>query len=461
MRQLASLLFLLHLLFSFASSGQELYSAKGYWVEATKANYLTIKQRLNRGDSISTNETAYLKDYESYLSTYFERMSEDDRREYFRMKDQWNRELGVAELSPALNKNTLTNDDFEWRNRDRLVNTLYGAYYGTSFVVLAEINGAAAAGIPLIAGGLWLLGPAINPKKYEGISRNTIRANNTGKLLGLGYGAALGLALGGESNETSKWALGLSSAGSIALGEAAFQLQKKRNTPRGQIEMMRHYGILAPLVGASLLAAGHVDNPNLYGLALLGGGVTGLIMGSKVSKKYDYSQGDVDAVSSLTVIMAGLGFTFVAEALDQSNDPNALILIPAATAILGTMVSQKAVRGIHLTNKQGSTLQLSTAGAALIGFGIAALAEADSPGVIIGVPCVLALITHQILFHNFKMQNLGMNHKASEKRKNAYGFSLNVKPENYLLNKNIPVWIHSSESYFQSQNPLVNIRFTF
>jgi hypothetical protein len=430
-------------------------------VESTKANYLSIKQRLNRGDSLTNNETSYLKDYESYLSNYFERMSEDERQEYLRMKNQWSSELGIAEISPG-NKNSMINDDdFEWRNRDRFVNTLYGAYYGTSLVIVAGIDGAGAAGIPLITAGLWLLGPAMNPKKYEDITRNTIRANNAGKLLGLGYGAALGLALGGESEGTGKLAFGLSSIGSIALGEAAFQIQKKRNIPIGQIGLMSHYGVMIPLVSASLLAAGHVENANLYGLTFLGGGVAGLIMGNKVSKKYEYSQGDVAAISSLTVAAAGIGFTFVGEALSNSNDPTGLVLIPATTAILGTVIGQKTVKGVHLTSKQGGTLQLSTAGAALVGLGIVAVVGSNSPGVIIGVPSLLALITHRIMFHNFKLKNLETNIGGSTKNKHDYKFSVNVSPENYLLNKKIPVQNYSPQTYSQLQNSLIKLRFTF
>ncbi len=142
MRQLTYLIFLLHLILSFECLGQELYSAKGYWAESTKANYLSIKQRLNRGDSLTNNETVYLKDYESYLSNYFERMSEDERQEYLRMRNQWNSELGIAEISSGNKNSTINDDDFEWRNRDRFVNTLYGAYYGTSLVIVAGIDGA-------------------------------------------------------------------------------------------------------------------------------------------------------------------------------------------------------------------------------------------------------------------------------------------------------------------------------
>ncbi len=461
MRYLVCFILLFHTMLSWECTGQDLYSAKGYWLESTQANYLSIKQRLNRGDSLTNNEILYLTDYESYLSNYFERMSEDQRQEYLNNKNQWNSELRIADLSPKNKNINISEDNFEWRTRDRFVNALYGAYYGTSLVIITGIDGAGAAGLPLITAGLSLLGPAINPKKYEGITRNTIRANNTGKFLGLGYGAALGLALGGENNETGNLALGLSSLGSIAMGEAAFQMQKKGNLPIGKIGLMGHYGLIIPLVSASILAAGQVENANLYGLVLLGGGVAGLAMGNKVSKKYEYSQGDVDAISSLTAISAGIGFTFVTEALTSSNDPTPLILVPALTSILGTVLGQKTVKGVHLTDKQGSTIQLSTAGAALIGFGLAAIVGADSPGVIIGIPSVLAFFTHRIMFHNFKSKNLGADIRSSLKRKHDYKFAVNLSPENYLVTKKNPSQNYAPQSYTQLQNSMVKLKFTF
>lgn len=116
---------------------------------------------------------------------------------------------------------------------------------------------------------------------------------------------------------------------------------------------------------------------------------------------------------------------------------------------------------VHLTDKQGSTIQLSTAGAALVGFGLAAIVGADSPGVIIGIPSVLALITHRILFHNFKSKNLGADIRSSLKRKHDYKFSVNLSPENYLINKKIPSQNYAPQSYNQLQNSMVKLRFTF
>ncbi len=232
-----------------ATFAQNIYTARGYWQETNKQTYRDIKEKKEKGMALSAEEFAYEKDYEAFLQTYFNRLSEEEKIRYQQMKSEWDREL-----TPAVTAAPAVPEEFEFRNRDRGLNYFYGAYYGTSLVVLAEVDNAAAVGIPLITGGLWLLGPALNPKKYDGITQSTIRASNTGKALGLLYGASLGLTLlGGDNNAEGRQIFFLSSLSSIALGEAAFQIQKRKKISDGQIEMMRHYGFLGPYVGVSII----------------------------------------------------------------------------------------------------------------------------------------------------------------------------------------------------------------
>ncbi len=448
-------LFLIILFISVTQTfSQDLYTARGYWTEVTKETYRKVHQKQIAGDSLTDNEVNYLQDYETYLMSYYQRMPDAEKARYAQMKDQWDRELLIPP-SPEVKS-----EEFEWKPRDRFVNSLYGVYYGASLVAIAEIDNAAAAGIPLITGGLWLLGPVINPKKYEGITRSTVRAGNTGKFLGLLYGGSLGLMLGGESENSDKLILGLSTIGSIALGEVGFQLQKKRNYSDGHIEMIRHYGIISPWIGTSLLISTEVDNANLAGAALLAGGTAGLLIGHKVSARYDYSRGDVDAISSLSVISTGVGFALMIESFEESNT-SSLFLIPAAATILGTIVGQKQIKGAHLTKKQGSTINLSTAGAALIGLGVATLFESDSPTVWIGVPSGLALITHQVLLHIYKRDNLIRGFEGRKQRNNNFQFSMNVMPENYFINQKFPAREYSPGSNTPVANPLVKLKLRF
>lgn len=450
------LVFLFFIAFALHSqtNAQGLYTARGYWEESNKETYRIIKQKSTAGIALTADETSYLQDFETYLSNYFQRLTPEEKAFYDKMKAQWDREL----MGPE--QKIMVEEEFEWRGRDYATNILYGAYYGASLVAIAEINSAAAVGIPLLTGGLWALGPVIVPKKYENINRSVIRASNTGKFLGLIYGGSLALMIGGDENYTGQLALGLSTLGSIALGEVGFKLQKKRNFSEGHIELVSHYGTIGPwLAGATMGAAGS-ENLNLYGAAFLAGGVGGILVANKVSKKYDYTKGDVNNISALSLATTGIGFAIFAETL-QNDASSAVLLIPAAGTVIGTMLGQKAVKGVYLNKRQGSTIALSTGGAALVGLGIAAIFETDSPTLWVGIPSVFALATQQILFNKYKKENLAGNLLSKINKDKPYKFSMKVTPENYFVNQRMVVpsgiiGINSNVS-----NPLVNLTLAF
>lgn len=137
---------------------QEIFTARSYWKETTHKHYLSIKRKHLAGDSLSSNESAYLQDYEYFLAQYFSRLPDTEKQFYFSMKIQWNNELAGRTKLEAI-------EDFEWRSRDRSIKAAFGMYYGFMVVSISEIDNAAALGIPLVTGGLWMLGPVINPRK--------------------------------------------------------------------------------------------------------------------------------------------------------------------------------------------------------------------------------------------------------------------------------------------------------
>jgi len=449
---LITFLFSVILAYCIPTVAQELYSARGYWTESNKDTYKKIKEKMQKGEVLADNESAYFTDYEAYLNNYYKRMSEAEKVKYEQMKSQWDLELNTP--APA------QQNDFDFRPRDRFTNGIYGLYYGASFSVAFEIDGPAAIGIPLITAGLWQLGPIINPKKYEGITYNTVRASNSGKFLGLLYGASLGLALAGESEERARLAFALSSVGSIALGEVGFQYGKRNKLTEGHVEMMRHYGLLVPGVTLLGLGAAQTDNPNLIGASLLAGGITGLMIGNSVSKKYSYTAGDVNAIGSFTLISTGLGATLAAATID-TDESSGLLLIPAATAIAGTIIGQRMVKGVKLTRKQGSTINLTSGGAALIGLGIVAMTSTDSPGVIIGVPSVLALLAHQAVFRSYKTKNLTDGLKLGLGETESTNLSLRITPESYLTNKTLSDRIYMAGNFPRLAEPIVKLKLTF
>jgi hypothetical protein len=418
-------------LLASVAQAQSPYTAEAYWAETTRPAYVAIKEKEAAGKELTADEKTYKADFETFLQSFYDRLPDEEKARYEAIRE----ERGTLTPRPY---GTETEADFEWRGRDRFLNFLFGAYYGSALVSLANIDNAAVAGLPLATGGLWMLGPAVNPAKYEGISQTTIRASNSGKTLGLGYGAALGLALGGEREERQDRVLFLSSVGSITLGEMGFQWQKRHNITDGRIELMRHYGFLGPAVALSLITATGTEDRSLIGMSLFGGGLAGLAVGNSMAKKYDYTRGDVDAINSLAILSTGLGLAFVIRELDNnSNASPSLILVPAAGAVVGTLAGQRSVKHVRLTRKQGSTINLTTSGAALLGIGILAMADYREPYASVWAPTVLGFAAHQWLFHTYKRANLAavMPRGDGLRRKKNYSLATRFNPENYFSNK--------------------------
>lgn len=448
-------LFLLVLGFQIQSSAQGIYTARGYWEESNKQTYKTIKLKQAVGDAISDEEISYLLDYEDYLNNYYAKLSEDEKALYQRMKVQWDRELGQGKKSaPEI-------DNFEWRGIDRAVSIGYGLYYGASLVSVLEIDNAGIVGIPLITGGLWALGPIINPKKYENIDRSVVRASNAGKFLGLVYGGSLGLIVAGGNypNNEGQAAFIMSSLGSIALGEVAFQMQKNRRYSDGHIEIMRHHGVLGAFAGLSVAAALDGETGRPYGIAAILGSTAGLALGNMASKKYPYTRGDSRYATNMSSVGVGFGFA-ISTQIAQNGGGESLLLIPAGMGILGTYLGQKNTQGVNLTARQGSTINYASGGAALLGLGLTALAQSDSPVVVLGVASGFALITQELLFSKYKNENLNF----SLSRKNTDGdikYSLKFHPENYFVNQQLQSKATIMSCYTQLSTPIINFNLTF
>lgn len=436
-------------------SAQGLYTARGYWEESNKETYRIIKQKQLLGAEMSMEEWSYLKDYEEYLDNYFSRLPEAEKEKYFRMKDEWDSTIVERRTS------FLDLEDFEWRGRDRAINIGFGLAYGSFLVAIVEPESPAAIGIPLITGGLWALGPLINPKKYEGIDRSVVRASNFGKSLGLLYGGSLGVLLAGESNDAGKWILGLATAGSIGLGEVAYQVQKKQRFPEGQVDFTSHYTGVGSWVAFSSVNAFRTRSPRVIGASILAGGAGGFLLSRTAYQNYNYTRGDVDQISSLSLIGTGVGLTFVIGALENGSGGNGLWLVPAGGTVLGTLISQKMVQGVNLTVKQGSTIGFSTLGASLVGLGFAALFQVESATALVAFPTVFSLVTNQILFSKFKRDNLKAQFSSNLYKDNWPKLTIKTNPENILINKMATNPFPALNPFNAGINPVFNVNLTF
>ena len=114
-----------------------------------------------------------------------------------------------------------------------------------------------------------------------------------------------------------------------------------------------------------------------------------------------------------------------------------------------------------MTDQQGSTINLASGGSALIGLGILAIAKTTSPAIWFGIPSAMALITNQVLLHDFKMKNLEANLGRGHFKNHRYYVSLRVTPEGYFINKFIPLGDYSPQTYARIQVSVVKVNLTF
>jgi len=156
-----------------------------------------------------------------------------------------------------------------------------------------------------------------------------------------------------------------------------------------------------------------------------------------------------------------LGFALIINALQNNTEvSNAIFLAPAATAVAGTLIGQRMVRNVHLTKRQGSTINLSSAGGALLGVGVMLIAGSESPTAWVAVPSAMALVAHQIVFNRYKKDNLIINIKSENTRNKKVNFSMKLMPENYFVNKNTPQRF-INDPRLAAGAPLVNMSLKF
>ena len=89
------------------------------------------------------------------------------------------------------------------------------------------------------------------------------------------------------------------------------------------------------------------------------------------------------------------------------------------------------------------------------------LTESDSPSLYAGVPTVLGLVTHQILFNKYKKENIEMGLLGKNDTNDKLRFSFQLTPENYMLNKKINFEGQSPQRISQLHQPLFKFKLTF
>jgi len=341
--------------------------------------------------------------------------------------------------------NSFGQDDILFR-RHILSSGLNGLYYGVALDVILELDGAAAAGVPVITAGTSMLVPLLtNPEKKIDYDALVLRGH--GKTIGWAHGFALSTLIGGEDaweGEESgnyKLTVGLGALSSIGLGILGNSLAKNNDWSEGRVELYRHYGWMAPFAGLCL-AGSFADDARLFGAADLLFGSIGYLIADKVNSWNEFTRGDIRSTQVLTTLNTGLGFGILADYFDNQDsnldsDPEfsrSIWLVPAIGAISGTLIGHLWLKDTELTPQQGMWTAYAATGGAVIGLGIALMTESDAPTPYYLIPYATGLGAWAYVDERFRKTN---NSTGLQPEKNRSNFNVSFMPQNLFLNNKI------------------------
>ncbi|MGD0582112.1 MAG: hypothetical protein ABR974_04110 [Bacteroidales bacterium] len=401
------------------------YDARSYWKMEHDSAYVSINNRQKAGETLSAAEQLYLSDYKFKLAAYFEKMPDAEKSDYFRNRQSWNER--PARINIQEEDQVFTGERSTY-TKYIVSSGVWGAFYGLSLDFILGLQDGGAAGFPFVTGGIGTLIPVITVKDKK-VTTNSLHLSLHGKSIGAFQGAMLGLLLtgGNTGNESGgKLTAGLATASSIALGRIGYNLGKTKDWSQGRVSLYSHYGWLIPLEFIALTTALNIDEPRVYGLTSLIGGVGGYFIADRVADRYNFTRGDIVSMKTLTLLNAGLGFGIMNN-VNSSN--SSAILIPAAGAMAGTLVGQAWMKNVKLTNQQGRNVALTSGAGAVIGMGIVMIAGEGPPFSYI-IPYTTAMISYALITETYRTKN----NMISFRSKLPDGLQFSFMPQNILIN---------------------------
>jgi hypothetical protein len=418
----------LMLLFILDAAGQQ-YTARGYWMMEHDADYIMLSGRQSAGEILSDADKARLENFSVKLAEYFALMTDEEKSLYYKNRAGWSARPG----SVYQETEQIYSGERSTYTKYVAASGVYGFLYGSAGIYILGLESEAAIGIPLITGGLSALMPLATVKDKV-VTTNSLLLSLHGKGIGAFQGAMLGVALVGNGNSDEGWGklvAGLSIASSITFGHVGFSMGKKGNWTPGKIKLYTHYGILIPLESLALTSAFGVEDARIYGITSLAGGAVGYLIAGNIAKRNNFTRGDIFSIQTFTALNTGLGLGIIS---DIKYPESASILIPAATAMAGTLLSQTWVKNARLTNQQGRNTILATTGGAAVGFGISRLVSGyDVSTLDYVMPYITGLITYSVVTESYRRRNNAMVFA----KESPTGWHFNLMPQNIFLNNRI------------------------
>lgn len=310
-----------------------------------------------------------------------------------------------------------------------------GFFYGVAIDIIAESQGGASAGIPVISAGVSALIPLVT-NSTKTITPNSLVLSAHGKAIGWLHGFSLATIIGGENAwnvDNYKLTVGLGAVSSISLGIIGNSLGKNADWTEGRVALYRHYGWIVPLSGISLLAV-ISDEPRLWGASDLVFAAGSYFLADKVYKNYPYTRGDVRSLHVISFLNGGLGLGILADLSSRHEFSRGNLIFPAFGILSGTLIGQAWLKNANLTPKQGVQTAYAATGGALLGFGLALLVQSDNLTPYYVIPYVTGLGAYGIALESMKKKNREAAY-ISDKKKNNWDIAF--MPQNLFLNSKI------------------------
>lgn len=420
------------LLCSFSLHAQKSpYNARAYFEAEQNNAYKSLVRKVEKNEPFSEEELKYFEEYKSYLVNFYQNLSDSEKEKYQKNKLKWSDGSKVKYGEGDTTAIDVTPVGNHPERKFYLNNGLYGLGYGITSIFLFELEGAAAAALPILSLGISMVYPAINKKKYKKIDYSTIMMTRHGKFIGLLDGAALGFLLYGDISEDSKKGKAFAAtmiASSVALGEVGFHVGKKKKFPEGKVATYKYYSLLVPFLTFSGLVVGNIDDPRVYGASVLAAGAASYWYAGKVYNKYKFTRGDMLATSSFGLLSTGLGF-----GISPMEEPWHFIF-PAITAIGGTYAGHRIFKKTKLSSKQGLNTNYATLVGSAVGFLVALFIPSDSHHVILLLPVATGTAAWAVYASKYKKEQF-LSSRKDQKKWTDMSFSFT--PQNYFINKQL------------------------
>ncbi|MCE5345635.1 MAG: hypothetical protein LLG13_04995 [Bacteroidales bacterium] len=340
-----------------------------------------------------------------------------------------------------------------------------GLLYGGAIDVIGEVDGAAAAGIPIITAGVSVLLPLITNASRT-ITPNQLMLSSHGKTLGWVHGFAISTLILGEDawnddngNGYYKLTTGLGALSSIGLGMLGSSLGKNKNWSEGRTAMYRHYGWLMPFTGFSIAAA-FSDDARVFGGSILLFGAGGYLIADAVNNIHEYTRGEVRATRVLTVLNGGLGYGILSDIQSGDEFNRTDWLIPAAGVLSGTLAGHLWLKNTNLTSQQGLMTAYASTGGAILGLGVAMLIDSEELTPWYLIPYATAMSAYAFTVEHFKKVNLNMGYLPGKDDKKS-NWDIAIMPQNLFINSKIQNTNYPVGCRFSKIQPVVAATVTF